>query len=207
MWFFRRIRLRSMPLYRVDNAIGAGTIVRGDLRSSGGFHIDGHVEGGIHSDGPVIIGEKGCVEGMIVASDVVVLGRTRGDIHASGHLEIGPAGRVVGDITIASFRMHKGGVFRGTSRMPAPGELPEASPVSLLQAPAHEHEHSGRTLPPPGDGAVPPPAGVRDRPPISGAIAIPPSRSAPPKLSAARINPRRTMPLIDDAEVIDHAVG
>lgn len=206
MWFFRRIQLRSIPIYRADNVVGPGTVVRGDLRSGGGFQIDGHVEGSIHSDGPVVIGEKGSVEGVIVASDVVVLGRTRGDICATGHLEVGPAGRVVGDVTIASFRMHKGGVFRGTSKMSSPEELPEAPPMSLLQA-APTHDHSGRTLPPPGDGAVPPPADVRDRPPISGAIAIPPSRSAMPKLSAARINPRRTMPLIDDAEVIDHAAG
>lgn len=194
MWNFPFALVRPAGLsgYRVANTIGGGTFVRGDLRASGGFRIDGHVEGNIHADGPVIVGEKGSVDGVIVAANVVVLGRIRGDIHAPGHLEIGAAGKVIGDISIGSFRIHKGGTFRGTSRMASAEDLtPNTSPSAFL--PAAPSAPSGRTLPPPGEGAVPPPARMREIPRISGAVAV-------AKPTETGSNPRRTLPLCDEIE-------
>jgi cytoskeletal protein CcmA (bactofilin family) len=128
--------------------------VRGDLTGPGGFRIDGTVEGSIDAQGPVVIGEAGVVDGSVRGRDVVVLGKVRGDVVAKAHLEIGPNGKVVGDVTVESFRMHKGGVFRGTSRMPGAEDLTtNTHPLGLMPA----HPRGGRTLPPPA-GAVPPPA-------------------------------------------------
>ena len=150
MWPFRDPN--TLPTFAVENTIGSGSRVRGDLSGPGGFRIDGAVEGGIVADGPVVVGEGGSVEGGIRGRDVVVLGRVRGDVHATGHLEIGPKGKVLGDITVESFRMHKGGVFRGTSCMGADEEGRPALPVGGMDGRARR----GRTLPPP-NGAVPPP--------------------------------------------------
>ena len=83
---------------------------------------------------------------------MTVLGRVRGNVVASGHLEIGPKGKVLGDITVESFRVHTGGVFRGTSCM---GAEESTTPCSRSSAPLREAPR-GRTLPPP-NGAVPPP--------------------------------------------------
>jgi hypothetical protein len=85
-----------------------------------------------------------------------VLGRVRGDVHVTGHLEIGPKGKVLGDITVQSFRMHTGGVFRGTSCMPG-GE--ENAPSLLATTSALDTRV--RTLPPP-NGAVPPPPALAE---------------------------------------------
>jgi cytoskeletal protein CcmA (bactofilin family) len=156
MWPFRDPE-PAIPTFHVDNTIGAGTRVRGDLSGPGGFRIDGTVEGGITADGPVIVGEGGVVEGVVRGRNVVVLGRVRGDVHVSGHLEIGPKGKVLGDITVQSFRMHTGGVFRGTSCMPG-GE--DAVPALLLGS-TGAMETRVRTLPPP-NGAVPPPPALAE---------------------------------------------
>lgn len=152
MWPFRDAK-NAIPTFEVENTIGAGTRVRGDLRGSGGFRVDGAVEGAIDADGPVVIGERGTVEGGVRGRDVVVLGRVRGDVRASGHLEIGPKGKILGDVTVQSLRLHKGGVFRGASCM-ADGEAVQARPALAIRVDADVPR--GRTLPPP-NGAVPPP--------------------------------------------------
>lgn len=164
MWPFTR---SGIPTYEVDNIVGEGTTVRGDLRGPGGFRIDGTVMGSIEADGPIVIGEKGAVEGTVKGRDIVVLGRVHGDVSAKAHLEVGPEGRVMGDVDVASVKVHTGGVFHGASRIGDAGaETPRLAtstspfgifPVSSVPAPFSHKAKSGRTLPPPL-GAVPPPA-------------------------------------------------
>lgn len=163
MWPFRR---SGIPVYEVENIVGEGTTVRGDLRGPGGFRIDGAVRGSIEADGPIVIGEKGVVEGTLKGRDVIVLGRVHGNVTATAHLEVGPEGRVMGDVEVVSVKVHPGGVFHGASRIgdagaSAPRLTTDTSPfgilpVSNVPAPFSHKAKSGRTLPPPL-GAVPPP--------------------------------------------------
>jgi len=151
MWPFRDPK-DAIPTFTVENTIATGSRVRGDVSGPGGFRVDGAVEGSIAADGPVVVGEGGTVDGDIRGRAVTVLGRVRGNVVASGHLEIGPKGKVLGDITVESFRVHTGGVFRGTSCM---GAEESTTPVLAILGAAREAPR-GRTLPPP-NGAVPPP--------------------------------------------------
>lgn len=151
MWPFPPRPKNDIPTFAVENTLGAGTVVRGDVIGPGGFCVDGVIEGALQAEGPVIIGETGVVMGKVSGGAVVVLGRVRGDVETAGHLEIGPAGSVVGDITVSSFRMHKGGVFRGTSHMAGADDV---DVPALGQPPPTK----GRTLPPASGGVPPPPA-------------------------------------------------
>ena len=160
MWPFRDPK-NAIPTFAVENTIGAGSRVRGDLSGPGGFRIDGTVEGEITADGPVVVGEGGVVEGGVRGRNVVVLGRVRGDVHVSGHLEIGPKGKVLGDITVQSFRMHTGGVFRGMSCMPGGEEAPPALLVGVGST-TSAFETRVRTLPPPNGAVVPPPPALAE---------------------------------------------
>lgn len=158
----------EIPTFQVGTNIGPSVTVRGDVRGPGGVRVDGVVTGSVDSDGPVVIGETGTVDGTVRGSHVVVLGRVRGDARSSGHLEIGPRGKVVGDVTVESLRVHKGGVFRGTSRMPGADDLATTtSPFGILPLGGADSDSDavrGRTLPP-VNGAVPPPARHEDAPP------------------------------------------
>jgi cytoskeletal protein CcmA (bactofilin family) len=183
MWSLFR---RGIPEHAVDNLIGEGTTVRGDLKGPGGFRIDGTVRGAVVAEGAVVIGDKGVIEGTITARDVVVLGRVHGDVTATGHLEVGPAGWVLGDVTVRSVKVHAGGVFHGASKIgDAGGEARlkmATNPIGLLpsqvpqvphvpQAPASEtkakSQPQGRTLPPPVGAVPPPPMPLRGAPPPS----------------------------------------
>jgi cytoskeletal protein CcmA (bactofilin family) len=169
-WPLAFFRSTGIPTYEVDNIVGEGTTVRGDLRGPGGFRIDGTVVGSIESDGPIVIGEKGAVEGTIKARDVVVLGRVLGNLSAKAHLEVGPEGRVMGDVDVVSVKVHAGGAFHGASRIGVAAGEPGLSantntrPIGILPVSTtpdlavtnKEKGKSGRTLPPPL-GAVPPP--------------------------------------------------
>lgn len=168
MWPFREAKDES-PRVEVENTVGAGSRVCGDLSGPGGFRIDGSVEGAIDADGKVVIGEGGSVEGCVSGHDVLVLGRVRGDVRATGHLEIGPKGKILGDIEMQSLRMHTGGVFRGTSCMAA-GE--EAAPALAEGSRRSARVRGGRTLPPP-NGAVPPPPTLRELAEITSPLLIP----------------------------------
>ena len=168
MWPFRDAK-NAIPTYDVENTIGTGSRVCGDLAGPGGFRIDGSVEGAVDAEGPVVVGEGGSVEGSIRGREVVVLGRVRGDVHVTGHLEIGPKGKVLGDISVQSFRMHTGGVFRGTSCMPD-GE--ERGVPALSASSESIAARRGRTLPPP-NGAVPPPPSLAELAEISPLLGVP----------------------------------
>ncbi len=174
MWPFRDAK-NAIPTFDVENTIGTGSRVCGDLAGPGGFRIEGAIEGAVDADGPVIVGEGGSVEGSIRGKDVVVLGRVRGDVHATGHLEIGPKGKVLGDISVQSFRMHTGGIFRGTSCMPG-GEERGVPALALGASTESVAARRGRTLPPP-NGAVPPPPSLAELAELSSPLLLVPDEA------------------------------
>lgn len=114
----------------IENIIASSCVIHGDLAAAGGFRIDGTVEGAVHSQAAVIIGESGAVRGEVRGSDIVVAGRVEGNVSCSGHLEILAKGRIEGDVQAQSIRIETGGVFRGTSHMGmrAPAEPEAAAP-------------------------------------------------------------------------------
>ena len=47
------------------NLIGNGTVIKGDIESNGDIRIDGRLIGSLKSNGKVIIGQTGIMEGDI----------------------------------------------------------------------------------------------------------------------------------------------
>jgi len=195
MWPFRR---SGIPTYEVDNIIGEGTTVRGDLRGPGGFRVDGLVTGSVEADGPIVIGEKGAVEGTVTGRDVIVLGRVHGNVTAKAHLEVGPAGRVIGDVEVVSIKVHAGGAFHGQSRIGEAAVNASLSPdtksfgilpVSNAPAPFSHKAKSGRTLPPPlGAVPPPPPTAVGSQPKLPVVTPSAPTTTAPMPATAPAVS-------------------
>jgi cytoskeletal protein CcmA (bactofilin family) len=101
----------------IENVLGQSLTIRGDLTATGGFRIDGTIEGNVESKAAIVIGESGVVRGDVRGTDIVVAGQVVGNIVCTGHLEIQAKGRIEGDIDAKSVRIETGGVFRGMSRM------------------------------------------------------------------------------------------
>jgi cytoskeletal protein CcmA (bactofilin family) len=108
---------RTKPEVAVANRIAEGTKISGNVESESDFLLSGTLDGTLTTRGRVVIGERGMLLGNLKADSVVVLGHLEGDVESTGHLEIGSRGKILGDVTMTSFSVQSGGVFRGSSRM------------------------------------------------------------------------------------------
>ena len=101
----------------VKSFVGTDTRVHGDIEFTGGFHVDGYVNGnveGIKDDGAVLsISETGCVEGAIVVSHLLLNGIIRGDVRATERMELGPCARVIGNVQYKLIEMALGSEVNG----------------------------------------------------------------------------------------------
>ena len=101
----------------IRTIIAIDTRVMGNIEFSGGFHIDGYVKGNMiaaeHEDATISISEKGCVEGTIEASQLLLNGTVKGDIRATERVELGPKARVIGNIRYKTIEMALGAEING----------------------------------------------------------------------------------------------
>ncbi len=101
----------------VNTVIGAGTEFVGDLNTKDTTRIDGVIRGNIQSEGTVIIGTNGQVEGNINANEVSIAGMIKGDMTAQNRIEILSSAHIEGNITTKSLCIDEHAVFQGVCNM------------------------------------------------------------------------------------------
>ena len=101
----------------IETIIGKNTIIKGEISGTGNLRVDGTVEGGISSEGCVVIGEAGTVNGDIRGNTLNVSGQVNGNADISDNLSIAASGQLIGDVKVGSFNIAQGGVFKGRSEM------------------------------------------------------------------------------------------
>jgi cytoskeletal protein CcmA (bactofilin family) len=87
---------------RIDTLIGPKTRINGDVDFSGGFHLDGTINGNVKcqldGDDTLSVSEAGVIEGSVVAPNIILNGMVKGDIEASRRVELGPRSQVLGSV-------------------------------------------------------------------------------------------------------------
>jgi cytoskeletal protein CcmA (bactofilin family) len=87
---------------KIDTLIGLKTRINGDVEFAGGLHLDGYINGNVTGEsaaGTVLsVSEQGCIEGSVIASNVLLNGTVKGDIDASQRVELGSKARVLGNV-------------------------------------------------------------------------------------------------------------
>jgi cytoskeletal protein CcmA (bactofilin family) len=110
-------RSNQRPSLNVDTLIGERTVITGDVRFSGGLHIDGTVRGSVvaepDAEAVLVLTEKGVIEGEVTAPHVVVNGQLRGDIVATERVELAAQARVDGNIYYKLLEMAAGAQVNG----------------------------------------------------------------------------------------------
>lgn len=101
----------------VNTIIGTGTEFVGDLTTKDTARIDGVIRGNIQSEGTVIIGTSGHVEGNINAVEVSIAGMIKGDMTAQNRIEILSTAHIEGNITTKSLCIDEHAVFQGVCNM------------------------------------------------------------------------------------------
>lgn len=101
------------------NLIGAGTVIKGDIKSDGDIRIDGTLKGSINSKGKIVVGTTGIVEGEIICQNADISGTIKAKITVSEILSLKPTAKLTGDIITNKLAIESGAEFSGTCSMGA----------------------------------------------------------------------------------------
>ena len=102
---------------RIDTLVGQHTEIQGDVRFTGGLHIDGTVKGNViaENDGRSMLSlsECGTIEGEVRVPYVVLNGVVIGDVHSSEHVELASKARITGNVYYNLIEMAIGAEVNG----------------------------------------------------------------------------------------------
>lgn len=114
--------------------LDVGSHFEGELKFEQSFRVDGKVVGRIISDGDLVVGEKGEIDGEIRVGRLFVSGSVKGEVYASRRLSIHPSGRVEGVVHARALIIEEGGILEGQSSMTVESEEhpTSAAPVQAL---------------------------------------------------------------------------
>lgn len=101
----------------VDTLIGRQTEILGDVRFTGGLHVDGKIKGKVLASSDkaaaLSVSEHGAIEGDVRVPNVVLNGAVIGDVHASQKLTLATKARVTGNVYYRVIEMEGGAQVNG----------------------------------------------------------------------------------------------
>ena len=107
--------------------LDVGSHFEGELKFEQSFRVDGKVVGKVVSDGDLVVGERGEIDGEIRVGRLFVSGLVKGEVHVSRRLAIHPHGRVEGAVYAKALVIEEGGILEGQSSMKVEAE--ESAPA------------------------------------------------------------------------------
>lgn len=100
----------------IDTLLGKGTTIDGDIRFSGGLHVEGVIKGNLSADDDeamLVLSEHGHIQGEVRVSNIVVNGSIDGDVYATSKIELYEKARVCGDVYYNLLEMAVGSEVNG----------------------------------------------------------------------------------------------
>lgn len=101
----------------LNGFLDRGSRLEGDLNFANSFRVDGQLVGTVTSDGKLIVGDEGEVQGEVHVHQVLVSGTLRGRVRASGRIHLTPSARVYADLETVSLVIEEGAMFEGRCAM------------------------------------------------------------------------------------------
>ncbi|HXC34349.1 MAG TPA: polymer-forming cytoskeletal protein [Candidatus Acidoferrales bacterium] len=99
------------------NVLGSDVEIKGNIKFTGELTLDGKLEGEVHTDGTLNLGDGAVVNGNINAQTVVVRGKVNGNINAKDKIEIKAKAELFGDIRAAKLAIEEGVTFVGKTEV------------------------------------------------------------------------------------------
>ena len=132
------------PANPSKNVLNSDVEIKGNVKFAGELTLEGKLEGEVASDGTLIIGETGIVNGNVSAGTVSVRGKINGNITARDKIEIKSKAEVFGDIRSAKLAIEEGVTFVGKTEVNPNKLAPSAPPrTGGAGAPAAEPAKAG----------------------------------------------------------------
>ena len=110
------------------NIIATGTMLTGDLVSSGDCRIDGNLKGNLTSNSKIFIGKTGMIEGKIQCRSIEIEGEAKADVTVTELLSLKASAILTGNISVSKIAIEPGAQFVGncvmknTSNTPKPAQ-------------------------------------------------------------------------------------
>jgi len=123
----------------INAFVGKGVEFKGTITYSGTVRIDGYLDGEIHTDGMLLIGQDAIIQAKITAGTIVSNGKVTGDVVATEYVKLRAPAVMNGSVTAPVLSMEDGVLFNGTLEM-AQGvrDLPRdvsLHPVGMIMPP------------------------------------------------------------------------
>jgi len=101
------------------NMIGVGTIINGDIQSKADIRVDGTLKGSVSTEGKVVLGKDGVIEGDVICQNADVSGILKAKITVSQLLSLKTTAKLHGDIITNKLSIEPGATFTGSCSMGA----------------------------------------------------------------------------------------
>jgi len=136
------MKLRRLNRPEVRGFLDDGTELIGDLRFSDILHFHGKLKGRIITDGELVVGESGSIEGDVEVGVLTLSGTLNGNIIAKQKVHFLSTGRVRGDVWTPILKVEEGASWEGsinTNQLKAEGKnkhsvVEEQPVVPLIEA-------------------------------------------------------------------------
>ncbi len=97
--------------------LGRDADFKGVVNFDGTVHVDGHLEGEVHTTGTLIVGENAVVKGIISAGTLMTSGKIDGTITVSEKVQVLKHSILIGTIRTPAISIEDGAHFHGTCDM------------------------------------------------------------------------------------------
>ena len=118
----------------LNGFLDTGSHVEGELRFETSFRVDGKFTGKVTSNGDLIVGEGGEVDGDFRVGQIFISGTVRGTIRAAKRVQISARGKVFADLDTPSLVIEDGAFFEGRCSMAREERESAKSPSPKLVA-------------------------------------------------------------------------
>jgi len=99
------------------NIIRKGTEIKGDVTCAGDIRIDGILNGTLNSQGKVVVGQSGIIEGEVICKNADISGKIKASIIVKELLQLKTTANITGDINTNKLSIEPGANFTGTCNM------------------------------------------------------------------------------------------
>jgi cytoskeletal protein CcmA (bactofilin family) len=101
----------------VSAFVGKGVEFKGTITYKGTVRIDGFLDGEIHTEGVLLVGEEAVITAKVTAGTIVCKGKITGDIHAKEKIKLRAPAVVSGGVKTPMLSIEEGVLFNGTLEM------------------------------------------------------------------------------------------
>lgn len=101
----------------VSAFVGKGVEFKGTISYNGTVRIDGFLDGEIHTEGVLLVGEEAVITAKVTAGTIVCKGKITGDVVAKEKVKLRAPAVVSGGIKTPMLSIEEGVFFNGTLEM------------------------------------------------------------------------------------------